>query len=363
MTKPVAIIDAHWRRMDELFASASRTRLAESCDIIWGRDEPIPTDELDACLPSATFLISARPVVTAATLERAPHLRAVIEVSGAFPGTIDYAACATRGVDVLSCAPGFRNSVAEMAVGLMLAGARGIVSEHEAFRAGTEAWLEDHVGRDFSLYGASVGFVGLGSIAREIVRLIAPFAPQLRAYDPWLPNTVAAELGVELVDLPELMQTSRCVVVAAAPTRENRGLIDAHLLSLLPKGALVVLISRAHLVDFDALEMALDLGNVRAAIDVFPSEPLPGDSALRRRKNIILSPHRAAAVEGGRQLIGRMIVADIERMLRGEAPQDLQRARGVPVDELAGVQSANGVIAMAAQRKPSTTTQVELLDR
>lgn len=315
--------------------------------------EPIPPGSLDAEIARASFLISARPVMNVDALTRAPNLRAVIEVSGAFPESIDYAACAARSVEVLSCAPGFRNAVAEMALGLMLAGARGIVQEHEAFRARSESWLEDHAGRDFTLYGAPIGFVGLGSIAREIVRLIAPFEPKVMAYDPWLPQATAAKIDVELVGLPQLMQESRCVVVAAAPTRENRGLIDRHLLSLLPQGALLVLISRAHLVDFDALKTALAGGHIRAAIDVFPNEPMGTNDPLRLEVNAILSPHRATAVEGGRQLIGRMIVDDIERMLAGSAPLELQRANGVPVSALAGVQSGNGVDAMAAGRKPS----------
>lgn len=353
MTKPVAIIDAHWRRMDELFAVSDRIRLDELCEIVWARDEPIPPELLSAELPRASFLIAARPVMSEEMLRYAPALRGIIEVSGAFPEDIDYAACAAHGVEVLSCAPGFRNAVAEMAIGLMLAGARGIVQEHEAFRAGRESWLEDHRGRDFTIYGASVGFVGLGSIAREIVRLIAPFAPQVRAYDPWLPVEIAAELGVEMMDLPDLARTSRCLVVAAAPTRDNRGLIDRHLIALMPPGALLILISRAHLVDFDAVQTALASGHIRAAIDVFPSEPIPASHPLRGEMNAILSPHRAAAVDGGRQLIGRMIVADIERMLAGDKPRDLQRADSVPIDALAGVQANNGVVAMATQRKSS----------
>lgn len=329
-----------------------------------GRDGPIPAALLEAELPRASFLISARPVVDADALGRAPNLRGIVEVSGAFPESIDYAACAASGVEVLSSAPGFRNAVAEMAVGLMLAAARGIVQEHEAFRAGAESWLEDHAGRDFTLYGAPIGFVGFGSIAREVARLIAPFTPKLSVYDPWLKPGTAIEYGVELVDLPELMRASRCVVVAAAPTRENRGLINRHLISLLPQGALLVLISRAHLVDFDALEAALASGHIRAAIDVFPIEPAPAGAPLRREPNAILSPHRAAAVEGGRQLIGKMIVADIERMMAGDVPRDLQRANGVRVDALAGVQPTNGVVAMAAGRRPAVSgNEIQVLNQ
>jgi phosphoglycerate dehydrogenase-like enzyme len=350
MGKPVAIVDPHWRRLEEVFAPADLSRLADTCEIVWARNEPIPEDVLSAALPVASFLIAAQPAVTAATLARAPELKAVIEVSGAFPDTVDYAACAARGIEVLSCAPGFRNSVAEMAVGLMLAGARGIVGEHEAFRAGGEHWLEDHAGRDFTLYGARVGFVGLGSIAREIVRLLAPFAPRFEAFDPWVSNAAANELGVELVDLPNLMSNNRCVVVAAAPTRENRGLVGATELAQLPRGALLVLISRAHLVDFEALAAAVASGRIRAAVDVFPIEPMPPNDPVRTLPGIVLSPHRAAAVEGGRHLIGRMIVDDLAQLIAGKPPSSLQRASVAQVQAIAGIDASTDVARMAGRR-------------
>ena len=110
-------------------------------------------------------------------------------MAGTFQAGLDYDACIERGIEVLSCAPGFRRSVAEMALGLMIAGGRGIVDEHERFRTGSERWFNDNVGVDFSLHGQTVGFVGFGSIAQECTRLLRPFAPRIRAYDPWLESS------------------------------------------------------------------------------------------------------------------------------------------------------------------------------
>jgi phosphoglycerate dehydrogenase-like enzyme len=89
---------------------------------------------------------------------------------------------------------------------------------------------------------------------------------------------------------------------------------------------------------------------IRAAIDVFPVEPLAADHPLRGMPNVILSPHRAAAVTGGRQLMGHMIVEDISRMIAGEPPVDLQRARREHVMELAGVQHSKKLESMADER-------------
>lgn len=348
--KPTVILAPHWRRMDELFSSTDLQRLRDDFEVVWGQDEPIPPNVLEDALPRAFALVSATPLVDQAMLDRATQLKVVAEVSGAFPNTVDYAACAARSVEVLCCAPGFRQSVAEMAAAMALSGARGLVQEHERFRRGEERWLEDNDGEDFTLYGANLGFIGYGSIARETHRLLRPFNPRVKVFDPWLPKQAAAAEGVSASDFDSVMAESQCVFVAAAPTKENRGLVDARALSLMPRGALLVLISRAHLVDFDALIEAARTGAIRAAVDVFPSEPVAPDHPLRKVDNIILSPHRAAAVPGGRQLIGNMLVADLQAMIAGKAPSQLQRAANMPVESLAGVGNAQEVANMAKDR-------------
>jgi len=350
MTRPTIILDAHWRELGELFAEDDLASLRSEFNVIWGRDAPMPPDALSAALPDAEVIIAATPKVDATTLQSAPKLRVVIEVSGAFPDTIDYDACAAAGVTVLSCAPGFRQAVAEMGVAMALAGARGLVWEHEATRAGTENWLSDQAGRDFTLFRASVGFLGFGQIAQETVRLLAPFAPRVVVHDPWLPDAVAADYGVRKCDLADLMAHSRCLFVTAVPTSENRHMIDAEALAQLPDSALVVLISRAHLVDVDALIDEVRTGRIRAAMDVYPCEPLAADDPLRGLQGLILSPHRAAAVTGGRQLIGHMILQDLRAIFSGKPPQNLGRADPDRIKSLAGVGDAASVSDMASKR-------------
>ena len=350
MTKPSIIVDAHWREMSELFSPGDEASLRDLYDVVWGKDAPIPRDVYDAALPKAEVLIAAEPKVDRSMLDAAPRLRAVIEVSGAFPATIDYAACAERKVEVLSCAPGFREAVAEMALGMALAGARGLVAEHENFRKGQEAWLSDQVGRDKTLFDAPVGFVGFGSIGQTIATVLRPFRPDIMAHDPWLPEPKAAEYGARLGTLLEVMAHSRCLFVAAAPSRENAGIVDAAALSRLPDGAQVIVISRAHLVNFEDLLAEVRSGRLLAAIDVFPSEPVAQDDPLRTLPGLILSPHRAAAVQGGRHLIGRLMLSDLAAMFSGEAARGLQQANPDTVFKLAGVGDATQVSTMAAAR-------------
>lgn len=338
MTKPIAVLDTQWRRHDELFTAKDFARLGEMCELVWAKSEPLPASVLAENLGTMRFYISALPTLDASQIAAAKNLQAVIEVYGAFPDTVDYSACFEHNIEVLATGPGMRGSVAEMAVAMALSSARGLVEEHELFRTGAEHWFNDNPKTDFSMFGQALGFVGFGQIAREVTRLLTPFSPKITAYDPWLDPAEAAKHGVKLVSLEEVAKTSRVFFVTAAPTKTNKGLVDAATIARLEPGTLVVLVSRAHLIDFDALVAAAEAGRIKAAIDVFPVEPLAADHVLRRLPNVILSPHRAAAVTGGRQLMGHLIVEDIKRMLSGQPPADLQRARPEHVLDLAGVQ-------------------------
>lgn len=352
MTKPVALLDPQWRRLDELFTATDLQELGQICDLVWAKNEPLPDALLRETAPKMTFYLSALPIVDAERLESASNLRAIIELYGAFPDTVDYAACFERGVHVLATGPGMRGSVAEMAVAMALSGARSLVQEHELFRTGKEHWLNDNPQTDFTMYGASIGFVGFGSIAKECCRLLAPFEPVVSVYDPWLDSSVAKEHGVTLVDdLEELAKGSRCLFVTAAPTKTNKALVSRAVIDALPRAALVILVSRAHLIDFDALVAAAMEIRIRAAIDVFPTEPIAQDHPLRSMPNVILSPHRAAAVPGGRQLMGRLILEDLKLMIAGKEPVNLQRARPEHVAELAGVQHSKKLEDMAEERE------------
>ncbi|WP_068115915.1 NAD(P)-dependent oxidoreductase [Tropicimonas marinistellae] len=332
MPKPRLILDQHFRQVEELFSPTSYDELGQMCEIVGGQNWRMDRRKLEKALPGATFLVASKPELTSELITTAPNLKATIEVSGAFQAGLDYTACFDRGIEVLSCMPGFMYSVAEMALGMIVAGARGLVSEHENFRRRSENWLADNPLTDFTLYGQKVGFVGYGAIARETHRLLASFAPVVQAYDPWLSEN---EAGVPLVALEEVMTQNRVVVIAASPTAENEAMISAELVGKIRAGTLVVLISRAHCVDFPAMVAAAKTGQIRFATDVFPDEPILLDDPIRDLRNVILSPHRAAAVPGGRQPIGDMIVDDVRAILEGRPERKLKPANPAHVASLA----------------------------
>lgn len=320
--KPNVLLDPYFRTMDEIFTDADRARVYEIADVTWGKDDPMPEADFLAALPDAEVIITAGWRY-GDVLPHAPKLRAIFSVEGAFPIELDHEACFARGIRVLSIAPTFARQVAEMSLAMAISAAREINLGDRAFRKGNEQYL--HAGNvgTFMLYDKSVGFIGYGSIARELQKLLAPFGVTMSAYDPWLTDRFIRSMGVAPVTLDTLLAESRFIFVLAAPTVENRALLSREYLEMIGQGAVVVLMSRAHVVDFDALTDLVLQSRFRLATDVLPTEPLPADHPLRHADGVILSAHRAGSVREGLHEIGAMVVDDLEAVLRGLPPQRL----------------------------------------
>lgn len=320
------IVDPFFRSMDDIFCADRAERLTDLVDVVWGRDEPMPLEEFKAALPDAFAVVSAGWRY-GDVLDDAPNLRAILTVSGGWPPELDYARCFERGIRVLSAAPAFAGAVAEMALALALASSRDLVAEDRIVRDNRERWLSSAgtLGT-FLLSGKRVGFVGFGNIGRRLRALLEPFGCELCAYDPWLTDAYLKDERVEPTNLERLLETSRVIFVLATPTTENRALLSRELLELVQPDAVLVLVSRAHVVDFEALtELVLD-GRFRAAIDVFPEEPLDPEHPIRTAPGVVLSPHRAGLVQEALWEIGRRVVDDLEAIVKGLPPRRLQVA-------------------------------------
>jgi phosphoglycerate dehydrogenase-like enzyme len=212
-----------------------------------------------------------------------------------------------------------------MALGMALAARREIVVGDRAMRAGTEQWRAAGNQGTLMLYNKRVGLIGYGNLARNLMPLIAPFGCPISIYNPWRSAGYLRSQGVEPLDLAQLLVTSQVIFVLAAPSIENQALLSRALLEQIRPGAVLVLISRAHVVDFDALTDLLLAGRFKAAIDVFPSEPLADDHPIRQLLGAVLSAHRAGSVREGLWEIGQMIVDDLEAILWGLAPAATNR--------------------------------------
>lgn len=329
--KPKVILDPSGRRLRNIFSRADLARVHAAADIVWGQDKPMPPEEIEKVREEVVAVIAG--TWRHGDVNSFPKLRAILEVSGGFPPphALDYAACFARGVRVLSCAPAFGPAVAEMGLGLALACARQIAWTDRAFRSGEPNWshtkFTTEIGDTFTLYGKPVGLIGYGGLARSLQPLLAPFGCSIQVYDPWLTPAYLRTEGVTPVELDALLASSRIIFVLAVPAASNRALLNREKLSLIRRDAVFVLLSRAHVVDFDALTEMVAAGRFRAGIDVFPEEPLPKDHPLRRTQHAVLSSHRAGAMHEALQNIGRLVTDDLEAICSGLAPQRMQNAQ------------------------------------
>ena len=327
MAKPIIIIDPSPRRLDEIFdASAwSRLKTLGALEIHEG-DGKMPEARLEALLPEAELLIGQTDMPKE-RLDRAPKLRAIVNVETNFLQNVDYETCFARGVHVITPSSAFARPVAEMALGMAIDLCRGISGADRAMRAGAEKWLLDGAEGCFSLYGQPVGLIGFGDLARAFTPLLAPFGCPIKAYDPWVSDHFMAGLGVAAATLDEVLSTSRVIVVFAAVTSENQGFLGEREFERIQPGSVVLLMSRAGVVDFPAFLRAVEAGRFRAATDVFPTEPAPANEPARRVEGLLLSPHRAGALPDALFEIGRQTVADAELILRGLPPLCCRRAQ------------------------------------
>lgn len=322
--REAVLVDPWGRRMGEVFSGEDRLRLERLAVVMWGLDDPMPIDDARRAMADAVAVVTSG--WRYGPLPPETRLRAIIDVGGGFAPTIDYDECDRRGIRVLTAAPGFARQVAEMALGMALASAREIVAGDRDMRVGNEAW--QHAGNEttFMLFGKPVGMIGYGAIARALRPLLQPFGCRIRAFDPLLADGHLRSLEVEPVGLEELLETSRVIFVLAAPMTDNAALLSrAHLERIAP-GSVLVLISRAHVVDFDALTELAIANRLKVAVDVFPTEPLANDHPIRRAPGAVLSAHRAGSVREGLWDLGELVVDDLEAIVRGLTPRRLQAA-------------------------------------
>jgi phosphoglycerate dehydrogenase-like enzyme len=338
MAKPLIVVDPLPRTTEMIFDSETWRRLETLADLIVFEPGPPPETELDSALANAEILIG-QTALSRLRLERASKLRAIFNVEGNFLPNIDYEYCFARGIRVLVASPAFAVPVAEMALGFALDLARGISAADRAFRQREEIFGLESNCDSFVFTGCKVGVIGFGDLARAFRRLLGPFRCSVKAHDPWMPDRLLLEHYCMPAPLDEVLSTSDAVFVFASVTSENQGFIGARELSLIRPGGIFVLMSRAAVVDFEALTDAVGSGRIKAATDVFPTEPFPTEHRIRGLPNVLLSAHRAGGMSEAFLEIGRLVVSDIELMLRNlppiscrvAQPETVGRLRSMPV--------------------------------
>jgi phosphoglycerate dehydrogenase-like enzyme len=323
--RPLILIDPLPRTLDVICEPDVRARLDALGRLIVSEDKQMPDEMVDRLLPETSILIG-QTAMPKERLDRAPKLKAIFNVETNFLPNIDYEQCQARGIWVLSPTSAFAQAVAESALAMAIDLARGITAADRAFRAGGEPYgLEANEGC-FMFAGAPVGIIGFGDLGRTLRALLAPFRNPVKVYDPWLPAEVIRAADCTPAPLDDVLSTSRIVFVFASVTTENQGFLAKRELDLIQPGAAFLLMSRAAVVDFPELVRQVERGRFKAAIDVFPEEPVPADHPVRKLQAAVLSAHRTGGMPEALFQIGRMTVADAELILRGLPPVMCRRA-------------------------------------
>ncbi|HEX2032725.1 MAG TPA: NAD(P)-dependent oxidoreductase [Chloroflexota bacterium] len=269
---------------------------------------------------------------------RAPRLRMVGCNTDNTGRGLPLDALRERGIPVVDTTRAWGQSVAEVALGLALSALRRIPQWHAELAAGQPSFRYeagqycDATGFVNGELGTKrVGVIGLGQIGGRVARWCvalggdAATGPQLAGevmgYDPYLPPGLAERWGVQRVDLDTLVERSEVVFVTVPPTPSARQLLDRRRLQCLCRGALLVIVTRAHAVDMAALRERVLAGELAAALDVYDVEPLPVDDPLRGRPNVVHTPHIAGRTRDANLRTAHLIADDFARVLRGEPAQ------------------------------------------
>jgi phosphoglycerate dehydrogenase-like enzyme len=333
VASPLILVDPQPRTLDMICDAPTRARLEALGELVVHEDGRMPDAVVEEHLPRAVALIGQTDLPSE-RVARAERLRAVINVEGNFLANVDYDACRARDIHVLVASGAFAPAVAEAALGMAISLARGIDAADRAMRAGTETYGLESNADAFLLTGSAVGIVGFGDLGRALRRLLVPLRCQVRVHDPWLPDEAIRHEDASPVELYELLASSRVVFVFAAATAENERFLGARELDLMPPGSALLVLSRAAVMDFDAVVERVRAGRLRAAVDVFPDEPLAPGHPARALDGLLLSPHRTGGMPEAFLEIGRMAVADLELILRGLPPVLCRRAERETVGRL-----------------------------
>lgn len=257
--------------------------------------------------------------VTERVLAGAERLRMVATPRGG-PTNVNVAAATRRGVPVANLPGRNARAVAEFTVGILIAGQRGIARSHACMRRGE--WtgnLYRYAETGPELAGRTVGLVGLGQVGARVADLLRAFGVRLLGCDPYVDRDVAAERGVELTGLDDMLGRSDVVSLHARLTDETRRMINGETLATMRPGAYLVNTARGELVDEAALVDALESGHLSgAALDTYIQEPPPPDHPLLAMPNVLAVSHLAGASKDVAERAARRIAAEVGRFVRGE---------------------------------------------
>jgi len=313
---------------------------------------------IEAVKGADALLVRSATKVDSEVLNATTRLK-VVARAGVGLDNVEVPAATARGVLVVNAPTSNIVSACEHAIALLLAVARRVPAANESLRGGE--WKRSAY-TGIELNGKTVGVVGLGKIGQLFAQRLAAFDTTIVAYDPYVSAARAAQLGIELVSLDELLSRADAISIHLPKTPETVGLIDAEALKKTKQGVIIVNAARGGLIDEDALADAIRSGHVGGAgIDVFVNEPTTA-SPLFELPNVVVTPHLGASTIEAQDRAGTDVAHSVLLALRGDfVPDAVNVAGGGVVGEevrpyLPLTQKLGTVVSALSQQAPSSVT-------
>jgi D-3-phosphoglycerate dehydrogenase len=267
----------------------------------------------EALSTADALIVRSATTVTRELISLAEQLKAIGR-AGVGVDNIDIPAATERGIAVFNAPGGNTVAAAELTIGLLLALARKIPSADASLRHGR--W-DRTAFRGVELWGKTLGLIGAGRIGGEVAVRCKAFGMGVLAYDPYLTQQRAVEIGAQLVPLEDVLELADFISIHVPLTDETRDMVDAGALRRMKSSAFVVNASRGGVVDEPALAAALVAGEIAgAALDVYKTEPLPEENPLLRAPNLVLTPHLGASTVEAQIGVATEVAERIRAMLR-----------------------------------------------
>ena len=249
------------------------------------RDPDITSDQYPTILDGAEIAIVDHTALPTAIAKKCTGLKHVVFLGTGARSYMNPEELAELGIEVHLIKGYGDTAVAEAAIALMWAAARGIAQMDREMRAGN--WLRED---GMQLTGKTLGLIGFGGIAAEVARIATGSGMRVIAWN----RTPKTHPGVAFVTLEKLLAESDVVSLHLLLNDETRGFLSRERIAAMKPGVILVNTARAAVVDEDAMMSALKSGHIRhAGLDVFNTEPLPADHPLTRLRNVTLSAHSA----------------------------------------------------------------------
>ena len=265
------------------------------------------------------IIVRSRTKVTADIIEKADNLQ-IIARAGVGVDNIDLDAATEKGIMVVNSPESTSVTVAEHTMGLILSMARKISIADKSVKDGK--WEKKQF-MGVELRNKTLGVIGMGRIGSQVVNRCKAFGMDAMAYDPYLPEEVAKQMGVGLTDLETVLKNSDFITIHVPLTPETKHSISTEQFEIMKDGAFIVNCALGGIIDQDALYDALVNNKIGgAALDVYEEEP-PKDSKLFGLDNIVLTPHIAASTKEAQRDAAIIVADEIIELAKGNNPKNV----------------------------------------